>query len=131
MNYTDIARERFYCDNYAVKTSGIKIEKADIGYAECSMEIDDRHYNSDGNVMGGAIFTLADYTFGVAANTDKPQTVSLSSTINFMRGTKGPVLFAKAHCQKSGKTICFYEVTVTDSQENTIAVIQSNGFIKQ
>jgi len=131
MNYTDIARERFYSDNYAVKTSGIVIEKADIGYAKCSMQIDDRHFNSDGNVMGGALFTLADYTFGVAANTDKPQTVSLSSTINFMKGTKGPVLYAEARCNKSGRTICFYEVTITDTEDNLIASIQSNGFIKQ
>ena len=131
MDYTEIARERFSTDYYAVKTTGIKIEKADINYAKCSMEIDERHFNVDGNVMGGAIFTLADYAFGVAANTENPPTVSLSSTINFMRGSKGPVLFAEARCIKSGKTICFYEVTITDSEDNVIAVMQSNGFIKQ
>lgn len=131
MDNTEFDRELFLTDAYAVKTTGIKIEECNEDYARCSMEIDDRHFNMYGNVMGGAIFTLADYTFGITANTGKPETVSLTSTINFMRGTRGPVLYAEARCVKSGKNICFYEVTITDDENNIIAVAQANGFVKQ
>lgn len=130
MDYTKLARERFSNDNYAVMTSGIKIEKAEPNYAKCSMEIDERHLNTNGTVMGGAIFTLADYAFGVAANIEQSQAVSLSSSINFMRSTKGPVLYAEARCLKYGKSICFYEVIVTDSRGTDIAVMQATGFLK-
>ena len=131
MDYTQEAIERFSNDIYAVNTTGIQIEKADINYAKCSLKIDDRHFNCDGNVMGGAIFTLADYTFGVAANSGNAHTVSLSGTINFVRSTKGPVLYAEAKCIKSGRSIAFFEVTITDEDENVIATFLANGFKKQ
>jgi len=131
MDYTEHARERFSSDIYAVNTTGIKIEEADIDYARCSLQIDERHFNVDGNVMGGAIFTLADYAFGIASNSGNPQTVSLSSMINFMRATKGPVLYAEAKCIKSGRSIAFFEITVTDDMENLIATVLANGFRKQ
>lgn len=131
MDYKKHAMECFSNDIYAVTTTGVKLEEAGVDYAKCSLEIDKRHFNVDGNVMGGAIFTLADYAFGVAANTGNPQTVSLSSTINFIRGTKGPVLYAEAKCIKSGRNIGFFEITVTDNLGNIIATVMANGFRKQ
>ena len=131
MNYKQFAEEHFSDDIYAVETTGVKVEDAGVDYARCSLKIDRRHFNVDGNVMGGAIFTLADYTFGIAANICKAQTVSLSATINFIRATKGPVLYAEARCIKSGKSIGFFEITVTDDIGNTIAMVLSNGFRKQ
>ena len=78
--------------------------------------------------MGGAIFTLADYTFGVAANSGNEHAVSLSGTINFIRSTKGPILYAEAKCIKNGRTIAFYEVSITDAQGNVIATVLENAF---
>lgn len=115
-------------DIYAVETSGIKLDAYAKDYAKCSMAIDRRHYNSDGNVMGGAIFTLADYAFGVASNVENPPTVSLTGTIEFLRATQGPVLYAEAKAIKSGRRIGFYEVTVTDSSGKTVAAVLLNGF---
>jgi len=131
MNYTQHAIDCFSNDRYAVATTGIKIEEADVNYARCSLEIDERHYNTNGFVMGGAIFTLADYAFGVAVNNENPQTVSLSCTINFIRPTKGPVLYAEAKSIKCGRSISFFEITVTDGAENIIASVLANGFRQQ
>ena len=131
MNYKEMAIERFSSDNYAVSTTGIKIEEVDENYAKCSLKIDSRHFNSSGNVMGGAIFTLVDYAFGVAANTTNPQTVTLSGSINYVRPTTGPMLYAEAKCIKSGRCISFFEVSVTDEEGNVIATALTNGFQKQ
>lgn len=128
MDYTQKAVERFYNDNYAVRTTGIKIDFADKNFAKCSLQINDSHLNTSGFVMGGAIFTLADYAFGVAANIDCTSTVTLTSTINFVAPTKGPMLYAEARCIKSGRNICFFEVTVTDDSGKVIASLLSNGF---
>lgn len=128
MDYTEKARELFSSDIYAVETTGVRIEEVRPDYCKCSLKIDERHYNVNRNVMGGAIFTLADYTFGVAANVENPSAVSLTSTINFIRPTKGPVIYAEAKCIKSGRSIVFYDITVTDSDGNIIATVAANGF---
>ena len=62
------ANDRFATDNGAV------IEQVDEGYAKCWLEIQPHHLNAAGTVMGGAIFTLADFAFAVASNWNKPFT---------------------------------------------------------
>ena len=59
------AREFFGKDTYAIVTSGIQIEQVGEHYSKCSMKLTDIHRNAYGGVMGGAIFTLADFTFAV------------------------------------------------------------------
>lgn len=130
MDLKEQAVKTFSHDIYAVETTGVRIEEAGVNYSKCSLVIDERHLNVNRDVMGGAIFTLADYAFGVAANTGSSPTVSLSSSINFIRATKGPVLFAEAKCVKRGKNIVFFEITVTDSEENVVANVMANGFVK-
>ena len=68
---TQTARECFSADQYAIKTTGVKIEKVTPGYCLCSLAIDERHLNNNGDVMGGALFTLADYAFGTAVKSTK------------------------------------------------------------
>jgi acyl-CoA thioesterase len=130
MNYKQQAIERFSNDLYATKTTGVVIEDAEVNYAKCRLEISEAHLNAAGFVMGGAIFTLADFTFAVASNMDNPLTVSLSSSINYLNGTKGPVLYAEAKCLKNGRNVCFFEVTVVDSTGKTVAAVTVNGFRK-
>lgn len=128
MNYLEEAKKKFDNDTYATEVSNIVIDEVASDYARCSMKIDRRHLNANDLVMGGAIFTLADYTFAVAANTDDTSAVSLSANISYMRPTAGPVLYAEAKCIKDGRRVCFYEVTVTDSLNKIIATITVNGF---
>lgn len=128
MDYLKRADDLFLGDRYAVKLTGIKIEAVDELYAKCRLDIEDKHFNNIGTVMGGAIFTLADYAFGVAANTPVSDCVSLSSSINFTRATTGPVLYAEARCEKNGRTVCFFTVDITDGEGRLIAQAQFNGF---
>lgn len=121
-------REIFANDLYATRTSGIIIDKAEIGHSLCSMQITEGHLNAAGYVMGGAIFTLADFAFGVAANTEKPVTVTLSSNIQFISAAKCSKLFADAKCVKEGRSIVFYDVNITDDSGKTIATASCSGF---
>lgn len=131
MDSTQYAREHFSGDRYAVSATGVKIERADTDYALCSLEIRDCHLNLNNTVMGGAIFTLADYTFGVAANMGGQDTVSLSCNINYLNATIGPKLFAEAKCIKSGRSICFFTITVTEESGKVVATMEANGFRRQ
>ena len=128
MDYKQRAINEFSADRYAISTTGVVIEKVDVNYSVCSLKIEDKHLNTNGGVMGGAIFTLADYAFGVAANTPVSNCVTLSANVNFTRPSKGPILYAVAKCVKDGRRICFFEVNVTDAEGKLIAVFEMNGF---
>ncbi len=76
------------------------------------------------------IFTLGDFTFAVAANATGRLTVSLDNTISFQKPAKGSILFAKARELSAGKTVCQYQVEITDELETKIATMLVTGFCK-
>lgn len=122
------AREIFSKDLYATELSGAVIEEIGENYAKCSMKLTEKHKNAYGGIMGGAIYTLADFAFAVASNYGKEcATVSLVGTASFMAVTSGSELFAEARLLKDGKRNSFFEVTVTDDLGKLIAVVSFTG----
>lgn len=118
------ANDRFATENGAV------IEDVNEGYAKCSLEIQQRHLNAAGAVMGGAIFTLADFAFAVASNWNKPLHVSTTSQITYLGAAKGSRLIAEARKVKEGRSTCYYLVEVKDDLGNAVAHVTSSGFSK-
>ena len=121
------AREFFGGDFYATKATGIVIDEVGDHYARCSMEITRNHQNAYGGVMGGATFTLADYTFAVASNFRQPQTVSVTSQINFIGMAKGTKLISESHLIKDGRSTCLYSIEIKDDLENKVAFVTISG----
>ena len=130
MTPKEYAETYFKGDKFATQTTGIEVEAVGDHYAKCSLKIDDRHLNAAGFVMGGAVFTLADFTFALASNPEGQWTVSVSSTIEYINAEKGPVLYCEAKCLKDGRNVCFYEMTVTDGSGRDIARVMTDGFKK-
>ena len=122
-------RDLFKNDRFALE-NGMVIDEVGDNYAKCSLKLEERHQNALGCVMGGAIFTLADFAFGVAANKDKMGTVSVSSSIAFLGVPKGERLIAEAKCVKNGRTTCYYTVSVTDELGTKVAEVTVTGFNK-
>ncbi|WP_295090470.1 PaaI family thioesterase [uncultured Ruminococcus sp.] len=122
-------QEMFENDRFAT-LNGARITEIGDHYARCEMELDDRHKNALGAVMGGASFTLADFTFAVASNWQKPGTVSLSTNITYLGGAKGSRLIAEAHMVKDGRTTCYYRVDVTDDLGTQVAAVTITGYHK-
>ena len=77
------ARAFFQKDCFATE-NGAVIEAVEDGMARCSMMLTPHHLNAAGNVMGGAIFTLADFTAAVATNWQGTLHVSRTSQITFL-----------------------------------------------
>ena len=128
MGTLEDAREVFSKDLYATELSGAVIDEISDNYAKCSMALTPKHKNAYGGIMGGAIYTLADFAFAVASNYGKEcATVSLVGQANFMSATKGNKLFAEARLLKDGKRNSFFEVTVTDDLDKLIAVVSFTG----
>ncbi len=121
------AREFFSGDLYATETTGIVIDEVGEHYARCSLEISRKHQNAYGGVMGGATFTLADYTFAVASNFNQPQTVSVTSQINFIGMAKGKKLISEARLIKDGRSTCLYTIEITDELGTKVAFVTISG----
>ena len=107
-------------DTFAYDRAGCRIVEGWVGHGVCQMDITPHHLNAEGHVMGGAIFTLADYAFAVATMCGSSASVSLSSTIEFMKASKGKRLIAIADVDKPGRKVGFYTIQVKDDLGETI-----------
>ena len=82
----------------------------------------------NGVAHGGAVFTLADHAFGIAANMGRDRQVALSATINYVSPASGPL---EAIAERvSGNDLCsLYRVTVS-SGDRLVAVFMGTGIKK-
>ena len=128
-DYTAQALEKLSNDMFATKKDGAVIREAKPGYAVCTMEVTPEHLNANGSVMGGAIFTLADFAFAAASNVGEMHFVAVTSSIEYMRAAKGEgTLTATARCRKNGRSFGFFEITVTDDTGREVAVVSTTGY---
>ena len=130
MDYLKKAREFFKGDVFASTTTGIQIDAAQPGYAKVSLDIEPRHLNALGMVMGGAIFTMADYAFAIASNVGDETVVTINSQISYLGTAKGKRLIAEAKPLKNGRSTCVYNIDVEDELGTQVANIQVTGFKK-
>ncbi len=127
---TKRAAEHFAGDIYATETTGIVLEEARDDYARCRLDIKPHHRNAMGQVMGGALFTLADFTFAVAANGADlvTPTVTLSGSVEYLRTVKGDSVTAETVCLKSGRGTCVMEVLVRDETGALVTKVTFTGY---
>lgn len=123
-------RAFFRNDRFATE-SGAVIEQVEDGFARCSMTLTEHHRNAVGAVMGGALFTLADFAFAVASNWQGTVHVSRTSQITFLGTAKGGQLIAAARRVKEGRQTCYYLVEITDDLGNQVAHVTIDGFVKR
>ena len=126
----DQIRKAFAADRFATEAAGCEIRLAEPGHSLCAMVLKPHHLNAAGTPQGGAIFTLGDLAFAVAANSFAEHiTVSLQHDITYFTPAKGKVLLAEARCVKSGRTTGFYTVDITDDLGTHVALMTVNGFV--
>ncbi len=111
----------FFAEDQWAARGGCRILEGSAGHSVVEMPLGDIHRNAMGNVMGGAIFTLADFALAIACNVGSKPTVAVSNTIEFLNIPKGSVLTAICEEDKSGRKLGFYTVDITDDTELPIA----------
>lgn len=110
---------------------GIEIDQVDEdGGAVCKMALTPAHMNAGGAPQGGAIFTLADFTFAVASNSSGSYIVSIGCSISFMNAARGKVLYAKAVRRSQSRRISYYDVEVYDELQTPVAKMSVTGYNK-
>ncbi len=120
----------FAGDKFATEAAAAVITEAGVRHAKTEMELAPVHLNARGAVMGGALFTLADFTAAVAAEGYKAEldSVSLDANITYFAPAKGKKIIAEATCIKAGRTTSYYEVQLTDDVGTNVAKFTCNMF---
>lgn len=121
------AREYFCRDRFATE-NGITLDELDAEHSVCSLVVADRHRNAFGGVMGGAIFTLADFAFATLTNGPGRVVVGQQVSISYLSSAKGSRLVATARYRKDGKSSCVVNVDVADETGRDIAQFVGTGF---
>lgn len=118
----------FAQDRFASEACGCEVLEAARGHAVCAFVIGQQHLNAMGNVMGGAIFTLADFALAIACNVGEAPTVSVQSSIEYFSAAKGTRLIATADADKSGRSLGFYTVDIADELGTKVARMTATCF---
>ena len=117
-------------DKYA-ELSNLELISVSPGQARAKMTLHPHHLNGVGTVMGGAIFTLADFAFAAAANSHGTVAVAINVSISFLKAAKAGALWADAREISRNFKLGSYTVEVKDDQGELVALFQGMVYRKQ
>lgn len=118
----------FFDKDMFAKNAGCYIEEVDDDHSVCSMLVGEGHRNAYGGIMGGAIFTLADFAAAVLANQHGAKTVANTMNITFVGNSKEDMLIATAKMVKNGRSTSLVQVEILDKTGKQIAYTSVLGF---
>ena len=114
MDFQKLVEFRNTHNPYA-KKEGIVVEEIRAGYARVTKTVQADDINPAGLAHGGIYFALADTAAGAASAPHGYFAVTVNANYNYLRAVKpGDTLIAEGTECKTGKTICVYDVRVTD-----------------
>ena len=120
----------FQKDKFA-RYNGIELLEAADGHARTRMAITENHLNGLGIVHGGAIFTLADFTFAAASNSRGNIAVAINVSISYMKSATSGVLYADAKEIAINPKLGTYTIDVTNEAGELIAIFQGMVYRKK
>ena len=110
---------------------GIELLSVTPGRASARMTLHPHHLNGLGTVQGGAIFTLADFTFAAAANSHGTVSVAVNASITFMKAGGTGTLWAEARELDKNFKIGTYSVEIKDDKGDLVAHFQGLAYRKK
>lgn len=110
---------------------GIELLEVAKGKAKAKMEIKNHHLNAVKTVHGGAVFALADLVFAVASNSHGTIAMGINVSISYLKAVKEGVIFAEAKEVSINPKLATYNINVTDSSDDLLAVFQGMVYRKK
>ena len=123
--------KKFFKGDNLAKYLGIELVDVSRGKAVAKMVVKNEHLNGIGTVHGGAIFTLADFAFAVAANSHGRVTVAINVSISYMNAVSSGILTAVAREISLNPKIASYTVNILNEEEDLIAIFQGLAYRKR
>ena len=108
-----------------VDRNGIRVLSVEEEEVRVGMEVEGKR-NAFGTAHGGAIFSLADQAFAIAANKDGTPQVAISANINFLNPASGS-LEAVARKVEENRRTSVYQVIVYQ-EDKVVAIFQGVGY---
>jgi acyl-CoA thioesterase len=118
----------FQQQNTFATNTGIEIMELSSGTAKCVMPIRDSHRNLFGTVNAGAIYTLAETAFGIAANSHGYAAVASNLTIAYVKPATNGTLTAHARERSTGGRLAVFSVEVLDDHNELVAEVQATAY---
>lgn len=129
MDFERLKRYRNENNAFARKL-GIEVEEIAHGYARAVKTIQADELNPAQTAHGGVYFTLADVTSGAASSSLGFASATVSADYHYLRSCHaGDTLTAEAREVKSGKTLCVYEVQISDQHGRLVGTGTYTYFI--
>jgi len=110
-------REFFSDNDHFSRHCGIELLEATPGTAKAKMVIQPFHLNGAGTVHGGAIFSLADFTFAVAANNHGQLSLAINTSTTFIKAARKGILYAEADELSINRRLGNYQVRISDEKK--------------
>ena len=123
--------KKFFKGDRLAEYLGIELVEVSMGKAVAKMEIKKEHLNGINTVHGGAIFTLADFAFAVAANSHGRVTVAINVSISFMKASTNGTLTAVANEISLNPKLATYTVNICNDDGELIAIFQGLAYRKR
>ena len=123
----DTLRQMMSRDRFAAGAA-ITLEEVREGHARARMEAGTGHLNGVDIVQGGAIFTLADFTFAAACNSSGAVAVAVNVSISFLKAARPGTLVAIAEEVSRSKRLSTCSVKVTDASGELVALFTGTAY---
>lgn len=123
-------QDYFNARNPFAQDLGIRVTDVGEGFARCRLAVEERHLNPFGTANAGAVFSLAETAFGVAANAAGRVAVAVNLAITYLAPARGE-LTAEAWEVGAGGPLASYAVLITDAAGTTVAQAQAMAYRKK
>jgi 1,4-dihydroxy-2-naphthoyl-CoA hydrolase len=120
-------------NNFLIKTLDIKFTELGDDYLVACMPVNERVYQPDGVLHGGATFALAETVGSVAsylfAKTDDQIVRGIEMSGNHLRSVSSGHVHAKAESIHKGRTTQIWQIRVTDDEDQLISLLKLTTII--
>ena len=131
MNLSETELKQFFQRDQFAARANIELLTAGPGHATAKMTLHPHHFNGLNTIHGGAIFTLADFTFAAACNSHGTLAVALEASVVFMKAATTGALWAEGREKSKNFKVGLYVVDVKDDQGDLVAQFQGVAYRKK
>jgi len=111
---------------------GICVEKAETGFARCSLVVKPEYLNAVARAHGTIVHAVADQAFAVACNSMGTSGIALNMNINYISGAaEGEKITAEASPVSTSRKISVWKIPVTGENGRLIASCEGVAYHKK